>query len=264
MLKIDELRAIFNEIAPYQISYNTIENGGYDNSGVLVKSSDSVNKILFSLDLSFESIKKAKNLKVDTIVTHHPAIYSPLKNLDIESPLSGAVALAVQNKLNVISNHLNLDMTEGGIDECLALGLSGEKGKILDPLFGEYGYGREFGLGGETMGSFVSKIKKNFNTKRVVVYGSKSLKLSKGASFCGGGADHALESVRKNVTNADVIITSDCPHHVIKELIEYGKAVVLLTHYASENFGFKKFYEKIKEILKDKAECFYFEDARFM
>jgi hypothetical protein len=101
MLKLDELRVVFDKIAPYEISLKTIANGGYDNSGILVRSTDYAEKILFSLDLSFEVVKKAIRLKVDTIVTHHPAIYSPLKSIECDNAVSGPVLLAIKNRINM-------------------------------------------------------------------------------------------------------------------------------------------------------------------
>ena len=264
MLKLEDLRGLFDRLAPYEISYKTIENGGYDNSGIIIRSHDEIERVLYSLDLSFDVIKRAKYLKCDTIVTHHPAIYSPIKSLDVADGVTGAVALAIENKINVISNHLNLDMTTGGIDECLCEGISGEKGKILDRLYGDYGYGREFCLEGITLGELSKKIKRTFSTKQLVVYGKKTTRLSIGASFCGGGDNHALDAVKKGLTSAEVIITSDAPHHVIKELVEMNKCLVLISHYASENYGFKKFYERVKKETSDKVESFYFEDRRFL
>ena len=53
-----------------------------------------INKILFSLDLSNETLKKAVELGCDTIVTHHPAIYNPVKRLSINddtAPIVNAI-----------------------------------------------------------------------------------------------------------------------------------------------------------------------------
>ena len=71
-------------------------------------------------------------------------------------------------------------------------------------------------------------------------YGDKII--NKIASFCGGGDSHALYVVENAVTDADTIITSDVSHHVLKELIELGKNVMILPHYVSEQYGFYKFY----------------------
>ena len=261
MYNIEKFLSELEEYAPLKISHAVIKNGGYDNSGIIIKSTETVNKILFTLDLSIESVKKAVRLKCDTIVTHHPAIYSPIKELEFDGS-SASVLMAVQKKLNVISFHLNLDMANDGIDENLCKGLGGKNFKILDKVLDDFGYGREFDIAPTKLSAFVSKVKEEFSTNRVVVYGNKNAVIKKCASFCGGGASSAHKAVLDGLTDADLIITSDAPHHVIKDLVEKGKSILLLTHYASENYGFKLFYEKVKE--DKKLDAFFFEDKRFM
>ena len=259
MLKIDDLFNILNEISPIDLSYKCIEKGDYDNSGIIIRSHENVEKILFSLDLSLAAIAKAKRLGCDTIVTHHPAIYYPVKSLSEKDMVTAPIVKAAENKLNVISMHLNLDVADNGIDASLCKGLGGEKYRILDRLTEKDGYGREF-----TLSEFVNKIKKEFKTNRVTVYGNRKSVIDKAASFCGGGASYAEKAVNEGKTDAKVIITSDMPHHVIKELVENGKSVIIMTHYSAENYGFNLFSERAGNKLKLKAETFVFNDKRFM
>lgn len=264
MLKIDDLFNILNEIAPIDLSYKCIEKGDYDNSGIIIRSHENVEKILFSLDLSLAAIAKAKRLGCDTIVTHHPAIYYPIKSLSEKDMVTAPIVKAAENKFNVISMHLNLDVADNGIDASLCKGLGGEKYRILDRLTEKDGYGREFSLTPVTLSEFVNKIKKEFKTNRVTVYGNRKSVIDKAASFCGGGASYAEKAVNEGKTDAKVIITSDMPHHVIKELVENGKSVIIMTHYSAENYGFNLFSERAGNKLKLKAETFVFNDKRFM
>ena len=271
MYNLDNFFDIINEFAPIEISKKMIEKGDYDNSGILVRCHENVKKVLYSLDLSKLAVEKAIEIGADTIVTHHPAIYSPLKSLSFLDTSSNAVLLAVKNNINVISMHLNLDLANNGIDHSLALGLGAKEYKIIDFLDEKYGYGREFYLN-ISLKEIIENIKVNFQTNKILVYGIESKSQSyineKGekyiASFCGGGASHALNSVVEDKTSADIIITSDMPHHVIKELIEKDKVVVLIPHYASENYGFKKFYEFINEKTKNIINSEIFTDLRFL
>ena len=54
MLKIDALTAALDKRAPLSLSLKQIEQGAYDNSGLLIREHESVNKILFALDVSRE------------------------------------------------------------------------------------------------------------------------------------------------------------------------------------------------------------------
>ncbi len=260
MLKFDEFFSILEQIAPLKLSELSIVSGGYDNSGVIVKCSDEVNSVLFSLDLSTESVNKAVELGCDTIVTHHPAIYHPVKNLSVDGDTKPLI-IAIKNGISIISMHLNLDVADGGIDECLSNALGCKKVKVLSMVDDVHGYGRE-GEINKDFALLVSELKKTLETDKVVAYGCGSC--SKVASFCGGGASYAIDALRKNLTDADVIISSDLAHHEIKEIIEKDKKLVIISHYASEQFGFSKFERCVKQKVKESVETHYFQDKRFM
>ena len=263
MFDIKELYSTVDAYAPFALSEKLIEKGDYDNSGLLIKTHDVVKGVLFSLDLSEESVKKAKRLNLDTIITHHPAIYHPVKSLSEDDKTSSAVLLAATKGLNVISAHLNLDVAAKGIDACLAQGLGAKSFKIIDDLDGENGYGREFNLN-LTLAEIKKTVKSVFKTNKAIAYGKESRRLKKCACFCGGGAGYALGYVKSGKTDADLIVTSDMPHHVIKELTEYGKSIIILPHYVAEEYGFHKFYENISANLNEKIKTYYFYDKRFV
>ncbi len=264
MLNSNAFFEVINGIAPIFLSHRLIEKGDYDNSGFLIKSHDNVEKALFSLDLTEKAVKMAKRLKCDTVVTHHPAIYKPISSLSIEDSTTSAVTMAIRQNLNVISMHLNLDVAKGGIDASLAEALGAKKYRILDPLDETNGYGREFELPNVTFEEFIKNAKTNLKTSKVTVYGKRTTVLKKGASFCGGGASYAEASVANSVTDAGVIVTSDMPHHVIKLLIERGKCILIVPHYATENYGFKRFYDRVEAELNGKVQTAFFEDKRFL
>ncbi len=260
MLKFNEFFNVLEGLAPLKLSELSIKDGGYDNSGVIAKASDSVSNALFTLDLSNASVDEAIELKCDVIVTHHPAIYYPIKSLSFDGENS-ALIKAIKNGISVISMHLNLDVASGGIDEELAKGLGGRVDRVLELVDDVHGYGREC-LVNQDLLEFVERIKKVLDTQKTLAYGAG--KCQKMASFCGGGGSHALKAVVKNLTDADVIITSDLAHHEIKEIIESGRKLVIIPHYASEQFGFKKFYQRVLEKIKNDVETHYFLDKRFM
>ena len=169
---LKDLYQAIDEFAPFKYSEMMIARGGYDNSGILIECQKKVKKVLFSLDLSEKVVNMAKRLKCDTIVTHHPAIYSSIKNLSVFSVGVSATTLAVSNKLNVISAHLNLDVAKNGIDHNLAkaLGLSfGEE--IFSPLEDGVGYGRQYSITPVTFKDFIREAKLKLNTKQITYYG---------------------------------------------------------------------------------------------
>ncbi len=261
MYNLRQFMSVIEVYAPLEISYNAIKEGDYDNSGIIVNNHDKVENVLFSLDLSKATVEYAKQVGADTVVTHHPAIYNPIKSLDIEGETAPLLE-AIKEGINVISMHLNLDMAESGIDYQLSCALGAKESKILFPQSQGVGYGRQFIM------STVAKDFKNhamqaLGSDKIILYGEE-VKINKVASFCGGGSSHALSAISKNLTNADLIVSSDMPHHVIKEIVEKGKAVLIIPHYVSEQYGFKKFYEWTLKQTDGKVKAYYFEDKRFM
>ena len=260
MYKLKEFLSLLEEYAPLEISEKAIQSGDYDNSGIIVDMHDEISSVLFSLDLSEEVVEQAVKLKADTIITHHPAIYNPIKKLSRFDSTAGLLS-AVKHGLNVISMHLNLDMASLGVDHYLAKGLGGENARILQPLSdSEYGYGREFKASGNAE-QIKEKAVKIFGSDKILLYGQGEVKNI--ASFCGGGSGYAVNAVANEQTLADMIVTSDIPHHVLKELIERGKKVMIIPHYVSEQYGFNKFYEWTLNNQKG-IQAYYFEDKRFM
>jgi putative NIF3 family GTP cyclohydrolase 1 type 2 len=141
-------------------------------------------------------------------------------------------------------------------------GLGGCEYRILEYLDDVVGYGREFSVN-MTFSAFASKIKNNFSTKKAIFYGGKNQTVGVCASFCGGGASHAIDAVSKGKTNADTIVTSDIMHHQIKYLLDSGKKLVVLPHYVAEEYGFKEFYKKVSKLVDKSILTFYFDDKRF-
>ena len=262
MCDLQKLFSVLDELSPIELSHKLIASGDYDNSGILVKGHNQIKKVLFSLDLTFEAIRKAKRLGADTIVTHHPAIYSPIKALDGENVISGQVLKCAEGGINVISMHLNLDVANQGIDQCLCTSLGGESYKIIEYVDELFGYGREFSVKEQTLGEYVKAIRKNFATKKIIVYGNKNQKIKVVASFCGGGSSHAEKYVLGGGVG-DLIVTSDMPHHVIKELIEKDKKIILLPHYVAEEIGFRNYFDRATKALGGIVETCYFDDKRF-
>jgi putative NIF3 family GTP cyclohydrolase 1 type 2 len=103
-------------------------------------------------------------------------------------------------------------------------------------------------------------LSKELSSKKTLVY-NENKKVSRVASYCGAGGDD--EGLRFALSmGADAMISSDFKHHVIAGAVEAGLAVIVLTHYASEHYGFKKYYEKF--IGQTEVECEFFTDESLL
>ncbi len=269
-MKLNEIYKIADSIAPKALSDEYCERyAAYDNSGILVNVGEDIKKILFSLDLSFQAIDKAIEENVDLIITHHPAMYGSFDHarIDAEKFPERKLVQCLKNGISVISMHLNLDCAEGGIDETLMQGIqnASESGfvsesKIMHTL-SSGGYGRVYPVCKTTLMALAEGIKETFATEKVQFYGEKEKEVCRVASFCGAGADE--EAVAFAIKNgADTLISSDFKHHVLTFAVESGLSVIVMTHYASECYGFKKYYEKIRQRVE--IPCIFHTDENLL
>ena len=256
-MKLNEVYELVDSIAPFRLSREYCEKcGAYDNSGILVDCGGEIKSILFSLDCSMAAVERAKSKGANLIITHHPAIFAPIKGLKADNPVTECAKAGI----SVLSAHLNLDCAEGGIDDCLAkaLGANGVAARMHSLSSG--GYGSVFSVKKTALFRFVEGVKETLHTERVIVYGQKPVQ--RVASFCGAGMDEESISFALE-KGADTLVSSDPKHHLVAMAVERGLNVIVLTHYAAENYGFHEFYQKIKE-KGAPVPVEYFADGRLM
>lgn len=119
--KIDAVIKAMEEIAPIVLAES------WDNVGLQIgfRKKD-VDKVLLSLDVDESIIKEAIRLNAGLIVSHHPLIFSALRNIDSDDPIGSTIMTAVKNEISVFCAHTNLDKAKKGVNDALAeaLGLT--------------------------------------------------------------------------------------------------------------------------------------------
>lgn len=269
-MKLSEIYEILNGYAEKSLSDEYCARfHAYDNSGILVDCGEEIRGILFTLDLTNAAIDEALQAGANLIVTHHPVIYGKIGDIraDDSKLLGGKLVKCLRNGISIVSMHLNLDVAKEGIDEslmeavCLAAG--GKASDIVDKMHSmENGaYGRSYEVEEISLESLTNKLKEQLNSNRVLFYGNGEKKIRRAASFCGSGGDEEGVAFAQK-TGADVILSSDFKHHVIAMAVESGLAVIALTHYASENYGFEKYYKKIRQQVG--IPCVYHTDENLL
>ena len=263
-----QLYKIADEIAPKALSDEYCEKyGAYDNSGILVDTGEDIKKAVFSLDLSQGALQRALQEGANAIVTHHPAIYGKISDIRVDDiPLGEKLITCIKNGISVIAMHLNLDCVDGGIDESLqhavlcACGTETTQTTVMHPL-SKGGYGRVYTVNETPLQTLADNLGKTLNSTRIQVYNGNKTSINRVASFCGAGVDEQTLAFAK-AQGADVIVSSDFKHHFIAQALELGLSVVVLTHYASEQYGFKKYYENIRQ--KTDVACIYHVDETLL
>lgn len=250
MKTIDLFRTL-EKYAPIRLSEEFCSRfGAYDNSGVLVDTGKEITGVLFSLDLSNGAVERAIRLGANAVVTHHPAIYQKIGEINYQTPTGGKLIRCIENGVSVVSMHLNLDAAKGGTDESLAEAVAARTGgydltAMMDEISDGEGYGRAYRLKNAlTLAELYEGLKGELNAKNVLLLGDRNAKIERVASFCGGGADERALAFAKE-SGAQVLISADFKHHILAAALEGGMSVIAPTHYASEVYGFRKYYEKI-------------------
>lgn len=260
-MTVEEVLEIYErEIAPVKLSDDfCAKYKMYDNSGIIINCGKPVESVLFSLDFSEKAVDLAVSDGCNLIITHHPAIYGGISRLDvIKNPQARAIAKCLKNDVSVISMHLNSDVAPLGIDHYLMEAFGGTNPRVLCNIEGG-GYGRLYKIMPITPDGLVRRVADFFKTNRFECFGVLKDRIETVASFCGAGCDDntiafAIES------GADIFVSSDIKHHQIAQLVESGIAVVQLTHYSAEAYGFEEIYFKLNDKLP--VDSFFFFDDR--
>lgn len=252
-MTLKEFYDVIDGYYPKKLSDELVKaDNGYDNSGIIFDNGKEITKIVFSLDLTKRVIDYALNIGANAILTHHPAIYLPVKRIE------GAIKYAVTSGVSVISMHLNFDSAPLGVDHFLAKGLSAKDYSLLQVLPSGGGYGRLFNVDMK-FSELIECVEREFETT-VRAYGDRDKRIFKVASFCGAGLSEAFLN-----EPVDVFVASDIQHHKLVYALENDKCVIDITHYKSENYGMKKIFEFLSdtEQLKDQ-KMYFFCDDRFI
>lgn len=94
--------------------------------------SQTVKKIMVTLDVRPEVVEEAIEKGVDFIVAHHPPIYRAIERLDLSDQQNKMYAALIKHDIRVYAAHTNLDQASDGINDWLAEALRLEDTEIMD------------------------------------------------------------------------------------------------------------------------------------
>lgn len=106
----------------------------WDNVGLQVGHPEAeVTGILVTLDVTLEVIKEALDLGVGMIVSHHPLIFKPLKQIRGDKFPGIIIQQAIKENLNIYAAHTNADSCARGVNTCLAEKIGLTEIEVLQP-----------------------------------------------------------------------------------------------------------------------------------
>lgn len=224
----------------------------WDNVGLLVgRSGKEILRILIALDATEAVVQMAVDCKVDMIITHHPMIFSALKQINEEDFTAKKVLTLAERGICCYAMHTNYDIV-GGMAE-LAVGkkyldLSDVK-PITIETENEQGFGR-FGKLPKPMTArqAAEYVKESFNLPFVMLYQKKEEKerIYHDIAVLPGSGKSELKIVKQK--GYSLYLTGDFGHHEGIDAMDMGVTVIDATHYGLEYI----FIDFIKKYLNEK------------
>jgi dinuclear metal center YbgI/SA1388 family protein len=211
----------------------------WDNCGLLVGDPQAqVTRILVALDVTAGVLAEAEAICCQSLVTHHPLLFQPLKSVRFDQSPAGLIARAIRNGIHLVAAHTNLDVACDGTNQQLVrmLGLQSCRPLETDPRW--EGEERYAGMGavGElpaavTLHNFVAGLQSLFPEAHLRMVGAGDRILRRVALCTGSGASF-LEKVIAG--GCDVYLSGDFKYHEARRAEEADLALVDLGHFASE------------------------------
>ncbi len=202
----------------------------WDNDGLMVcrNSEREVKKVLLALDVTRKVADEAISGGYDLIISHHPLIFRPLKQLSEEYAGALIPMKLFSAGVSVISLHTRFDAGEGGINDTLAalLGID-----VISP-FGPDGEkcGRLCTTSETTAHGLCNKIKETLGAP-CVLCGNPEKEIRTVALLGGDGKSFISEALK---VGADAFVTGASGYNAALEAADRELAVIDAGHYHTE------------------------------
>ena len=198
---------------------------GFDNVGILVGDNQkTVKNAVIALDCTTDVINTAIKNNCQLIITHHPVIFNPLKNV-----LKGSIVYdLIKNDLSVISMHTNVDIGNGGVNDSLCEIFSP---KSIETVLTYDGFQiKKCAISPVSSDDLATLLKEKLNGGIKYVATNK---LIENILVCGGSGGNYINEVLKY--GADALITADVKHNHFIDADRLGVALFDAGHFNTED-----------------------------
>ena len=207
----------------------------WDNPGLQAGNpQEPVRGILVALDLTRKVISEAVEHEMQMVVTHHPAIFTPIRSITTDNHTGSLLTECIQNRMAVFSAHTNLDSASGGVNDvlCRRLGLQDTYPLVENRNRDGAGLGRIGMLDGScSLGEFIERVACALEIGNLSYVGDPSATVRK-VALCGGSASDLWEIAHEK--GADVYLTGEIKHHAVVAAEETGCALIDAGHSGTE------------------------------
>ena len=227
-MKTAELYKRLNDIISPDLSCE------WDNDGlsVLPYKEHESKRILIALDVRAEVIDYAEKNGFDTVVTHHPLIFLPLKELSGDTVVSEKALRLARAGIAAMSFHTRFDALDGGVTDTLCKKL----GFTPFAKFGEGDCARLCNIGEQSFDRLAARVKEIFGPAHF--FAEKATEKVHVAAVCGGAPDDEITEAK--ALGADVFICGEVKYHSAIDAADNGMNVICVGHYESEEPALEK------------------------
>ena len=160
----------------------------WDNVGLLVGRQDKeVLRIFIALDATDDVIETAIAKGADMLITHHPLIFEPLKQITDEHFISGRILKLIQNDISYYAMHTNYDVLEMAELSAEKIGLYDTEVLEVTNEEKNQGIGKVGFLNERTLRECCELVKEQFGLDGVKVFGDLEKKIRRVAISPGSG-----------------------------------------------------------------------------
>ena len=250
-MKIKDIISALERFAPLPLQES------YDNAGLQVglTTAEEVSGALLCLDVTEDVIREAADLGCNLIVSHHPLLFRPLRQLTDKTQVERCVRLAVEQGITIYAAHTNLDNAEDGVNYRIAekLGLVDVQMMQRRPVrVGERSVTAGSGVIGYLTGpedslAFLQRIKDVFHVE-TLQHNELLQRPIQSVALCGGAGAFMLdEAIRME---ADAFLTGEMSYH---QFFGHEQEIQLavIGHYQSEQYTKEIFYNIISNLVPD-------------
>ncbi|MDR1774824.1 MAG: Nif3-like dinuclear metal center hexameric protein [Clostridioides sp.] len=238
-MNLKDITNLIEKKYPLSLAYD------WDNVGLMVGEVDSdVKKILLTIDANEDIIDEAIQKNVDLIITHHPFIFSKLKNVNTYDLKGKLIYKLIKNNISLYSMHTNFDIAKDGMNDYFMKVIGIDSSEILESTYFENLYY----LNVYVPNDFVDKVKLaigNAGGGSIGNYSHCSFSIKGEGGFCpkeGSNPFIGIKNTYENVdeTKLEVCVSEDKIDAVVKAMLESHP-------YEEVAYGIYKLENKINE-----------------
>lgn len=228
-MKCYEIMECLEEVSPKSFAES------WDNVGLLCgREEKEVASLYIALDATKDVIEEAKKVGADMLLTHHPMIFKPLKQVSGGHFIGDKILTLAESGICYYAMHTNFDVM--GMADAVAEQLGLEDRKVLSVTYedelSKEGLGRIGALPMPmTLAECAEYVKNRCKIEQVKVYGMPAETIVMAAVCPGSGKTCIEDAIR---LGADVLITGDIDHHEGIDSVEQGLAIIDAGHYGLE------------------------------